>query len=43
MRPLVEEANMVYIDNYQATYDAVFQNTPVSNMQHQDVEKEMTI
>ncbi|KAL1525938.1 hypothetical protein AB1Y20_020764 [Prymnesium parvum] len=28
MRPLVEEAGMVYIDNYPATYDAVFQNTP---------------
>ena len=28
MRPLVEEAGMVYIDNYPATYDAVFQRTP---------------
>ena len=28
MRPLVEEAGMLYIDNYPATYDAVFQRTP---------------
>ena len=28
MRPLVEEASMVYVDNYPATYDAVFQRTP---------------
>ena len=28
MRPIVEEAGMVYIDNYPATYDAVFQRTP---------------
>jgi hypothetical protein len=28
MRPLVEEAGMVYVDNYPATYDAVFQQTP---------------
>ena len=28
MRPLVEEAGMLYIDNYPATYDAVFQDTP---------------
>jgi len=28
MRPLVEEAGMLYIDNYPATYDAVFQETP---------------
>ena len=25
MRPLVEEAGMVYVDNYPASYDAVFQ------------------
>uniref|UniRef100_A0A7S3EXY9 Uncharacterized protein n=1 Tax=Haptolina ericina TaxID=156174 RepID=A0A7S3EXY9_9EUKA len=28
MRPLVEEAGMLYIDNYPSTYDAVFQGTP---------------
>ena len=28
MRPLVEEAGMLYIDNYESTYDAVFQDTP---------------
>ena len=28
MRPIVEEYGMLYIDNYPATYDAVFQNTP---------------
>ena len=28
MRPLVEESGMVYVDNYPATYDAVFQQTP---------------
>ena len=28
MRPIVEEYGMVYIDNYPATYDAVFQSTP---------------
>ena len=28
MRPIVEEYSMLYIDNYPATYDAVFQNTP---------------
>lgn len=28
MRPLVEEAGMLYIDNYPSTYDAVFQKTP---------------
>ena len=28
MRPLVEEAGMVYVDNYPSTYDAVFQRTP---------------
>ena len=28
MRPLVEEAGMLYIDNYPSTYDAVFQRTP---------------
>ena len=27
-RALVEEAGMLYIDNYPATYDAVFQRTP---------------
>ena len=27
MRPLVEEAGMLYIDNYESTYDAVFQDT----------------
>ena len=28
MRPLVEEAGFVYVDNYAATYEAVFQETP---------------
>merc|ERR1719240_901256 len=28
MRPIVEEAGMIYVDNYPATYDAVFQQTP---------------
>ena len=28
MRPIVEDAGMIYIDNYPATYDAVFQPTP---------------
>ena len=28
MRPIVEDAGMIYIDNYPATYDAVFQDTP---------------
>ena len=28
MRPLVEEAGMLYIDNYPSTYDAVFQGPP---------------
>jgi len=28
MRPIVEEYGMVYIDNYPATFDAVFQNAP---------------
>ena len=28
MRPIVEEYGMVYVDNYPATYDAVFQSTP---------------
>ena len=28
MRPIVEEYGMLYIDNYPATYHAVFQNTP---------------
>jgi hypothetical protein len=28
MRPIVEEFGFLYIDNYPATYDAVFQQTP---------------
>jgi len=28
MRPLVEEAGFLYIDNYPSTYDATFQRTP---------------
>ena len=28
MRPLVEEAGMLYIDNYPSTYDAVFHGPP---------------
>jgi len=28
MRPIVEAADMVYVDNYPSTYDAVFQQTP---------------
>ncbi len=28
MRPIVEEHGMLYVDNYPATYDAVFQSTP---------------
>ena len=28
MRPIVEDAGMIYVDNYPSTYDAVFQDTP---------------
>ena len=28
MRPIVEDAGMIYLDNYPATVDAVFQRTP---------------